>query len=268
MARANIVGLVLVRNEELYVEQAVRNASVFCDRMMLCDHSSTDGTLRILQSLARELPATTCHVLKHPRESHHLIRPFCGTDHWIFAVDGDEIYDPFGLARLRYRIDMGEFDASWMLFGNVLNVTRLEHNNTSATGHLSPPCRSMTKLYNFAAVESWDGECVERLHGGNPVFRRGFAATDRRYLHEETPWKASDFRCLHLCFLTRSSSAETSARRNIMETYGSGRLRRLLSAACDLLGKSSTSQWKNERYRRGPEVKVDAKQFFPPMLSL
>ena len=36
--------VVLVRNEDLYVEQAIRNVAAFCDRIHVADHMSTDGT--------------------------------------------------------------------------------------------------------------------------------------------------------------------------------------------------------------------------------
>ena len=262
MKAANITGIVLARNEERYIETAVRNAARFCDRMLLCDHRSTDGTAEILRGLAMELSSAEFHSIAHPRESHDLLRPLCGTETWVFAVDGDEIYDPQGLDRLRARIGGGEFDASWMIFGNVLNVTHLSGDHSTAAGHLAPPCRSMTKLYNFAAIESWGGNCPERLHGGNPVFRPGFAATDRRYLHEEVSWGDADFRCLHLCFLPRSTTDREGGRRNIMETYGSSRRESLMLALRNFFRGGRASKWKNERYRRGPEVTVDASPFF------
>lgn len=262
MKAVHITGIVLARNEERYIETAVRNAARFCDKMLLCDHGSTDGTGEILRGLAMEHPAAEFHPVAHPRESHELLRPLCGTETWVFAVDGDEIYDPSGLDRLRVRMARGEFDASWTLFGNVLNVTHLAGDRSAAKGHLSPPCRSMTKLYNFAAIESWNGNCPERLHGGSPVFRQGFAATDRRYLHEEVAWDESDFRCLHLCFLPRSAADDRGGRRNIMETYGSNRRETLLLGLRNFFRGGGKSKWKDERYRRGPEVSVDASPFF------
>jgi glycosyltransferase involved in cell wall biosynthesis len=262
MKPTRIVGIALLRNEEKYVARSIRNAAGFCDEMLLCDHRSSDRTPQILGELAAELPRVTVHRLQHPRESHDLIKPHVGANTWILGVDGDEIYDPAGLARLRSRILSGEFKDSWTVFGNVLNVTHFFPASMEAAGHLSPPCRSMTKLYNFAAIESWDGDCVERLHGGDPVFRRGYAATSRRYLHDETPWEAADFRCLHLCFLPRSSAVDVDSRRNIMETYGRGPTGRLMMRVMNFFNPSRRSRWKNEKYRRGPETRVDVRPFF------
>lgn len=261
MGSPRVVGIVLARNEERYIESAVRQASVFCDSFLFCDNGSTDRTPAILRSLARELPDASFHALRHPRESHELVAPLCGSNTWVFGVDGDEIYDAAGLVRLKARIRAGEFDGSFTVFGNVLNVTRLDEPGEKVWGHLAPPCRSMTKLYNFAALESWGGACPERLHGGHQVFRAGFEAGSRRYLHEEVPWEESDFRCLHLCFLPRSSAEDTAARPNIMETYGAGAGRRTVLRLRRLLGISGPSRWKNERYRRGPEVEKDLSPF-------
>ncbi len=255
-----IVGIVLVRNEDTFVERAARNAAVFCDQLLLVDHGSKDQTPEILTRLAAELPATKFVPIRHPGESHALIQNFAGTPTWIFAVDGDEIYDPIRLKKLRQRILSGEFDRFWMILGNVLNVTDLKGNE--ATGHLAPPCRSMTKLYNFEAIESWDGDTPERLHGGIVKFRPGFEDHHRKMMHEELPWEDSDFRCLHVCFLQRSSLDETNvARQNIMETFGASPFKRLWRSISKFLG--SGEDWKYSRYRRGPAVTKDVANFFP-----
>ena len=152
-------------------------------------------------------------------------------------MDGDEIYEPDRLARLRKKLLSGEFDKHWMLFGNVLHVTKLDEGRRTASGHFAPPCRSMTKLYNFNAIEAWDGYTAERLHGGNDSVSRWLFARDRRMLHEEVSWQEADFRCLHLCFLKRSSrDREDTVRRNIIETFGPTRLHTLWYAVAGMLG--------------------------------
>ena len=268
VSEPRIVGIVLARNEDLFVGRAVGNAAAFCDEWIFCDHGSTDGTADVLEDLESKLTCARLHKISHPRESHELLRPFCAADTWIFGLDGDEIYDPTGLARLRAKIISGEFRNSWMILGNVLHVTSLAVDYSTAAGYLSPPCRSMTKLYNFAAIESWGGNCLERLHGGKPVFREGFSAAARRNLHEEADWDDADFRCLHLCFLPRSSRvAHGAVRRNIMETYGASRRETLINRVKQAFQGNRDSKWKNERYRRGPEVTVDATPFFCPSKS-
>lgn len=249
----------LVRNEDRFVGWAVRSAIDFCDEFLVCDHGSTDATPDILARLAGEFaPKLRVHRIRHSGESHRLIQPYAGTDTWVFGVDGDEIYDPAGLARLRARLEAGEFAGSWALFGNVLNVRRLDPAAGRAEGHLAPPCRSMTKLYNFAAITAWTGRIVERLHGGRIDFRPGFDATLRRALHDEAAWPAADFRCLHLCFLPRSSREASSAapRPNIMDRHAltAGKILRRL------LGRPPVD-WKEQKYARGPLVSEDITAF-------
>jgi len=264
-----IVGIVLVRNEDLFLERAVANVSAFCDRIHIADNGSTDQTPQVIARLVARHPGRIeTHRIVDQAESHGLIAGLAGTATWVFAVDGDEIYDPTGLAWLRPRLLAGAFDGVWMVLGNCLHCTGLDAP-AKATGHLSPPSRSVTKLHNFAAIESWDGDVVERLHGGNVRFRNGYESGPKRNLQEELDWKTSPFRCLHLCFLRRSSAdtADPAVRENIMETHRGGWRLEVRRLANKLLGCPTDSRWKNEFYKRGPEVTVDARSFFPNDIS-
>ena len=218
MNPSQIIGIVLVRNEECFVEQAIQNILLFCDRLLLVDHESSDGTLAILRSFEQEhSEKISLHQIHHPRESHELLKPFVGSSTWIFGVDGDELYDPERLSLFRERLLSGEFDQDWMILGNVLHVEVLDKK--TAAGYLAPPSRSITKLYNFAGIESWEGETIERLHGGAPCFRPGFHEQKKRKLFETETWEEASLRCLHLCFISRSHSVSTTMRKNIMEIY-------------------------------------------------
>lgn len=258
-----IVGIVLVRNEDLYVERAVRNVAEFCDRLILCDHKSQDETPAILLKLSREFPHSEFHALTHPRESHDLIKRFAGTNAWVFGVDGDEIYDPQGLKIFRRRVLSGEFDSVWRMKGNALHCAKLDMQGQTATGYLAPPSRSITKFYNFSAIESWDGDITERLHGGTIRFRANFRDDHKRNLQDELAWDVSPLRCLHLCFLRRSSrDAELpGVRQNIVELYQGGVRGGLMRLANRVLGRND-SRWKREHYQRGPMTRVGTAPFF------
>jgi glycosyltransferase involved in cell wall biosynthesis len=261
---SEIIGIVLVRNEDVFVGQAVKNIAAFCDRILLCDHGSTDGTVGILDGLARAIPHASLHRLRHPSESHDLLQPFVDTRAWVFGVDGDEIYDPELLARFRPRLAGGEFDAIWRMKGNVLHCTSLAADRTSATGHMAAPSRSITKLYNFAAISAWDGDTPERLHGGRIRFRPGFHDLAKRNFQESLGWHETPLRCLHTCFLPRSSrdSPGAGVRENIMEIYRCGLSGQFKRLAKRLLGHRPSSDWKLAHYRMGPEETVDARPFF------
>ena len=265
MEPAKIVGIVLVRNEDLFVGQAVKNIAAFCDSLILCDHGSTDGTAEILDGLARSLPHAAVHRVDHPSRSHDLLKAFAGTRTWVFGVDGDELYDPRRLQGFRARLLAGEFDHVWRMKGNVVHCTALAPDRSTATGHLAPPSRSITKLYNFGAIVSWDGDTVERLHGGTIRFQPGFDDGMKKNIQEESGWNESPLRCLHTCFLPRSTRDATGAglnvRENIMEIYRSGIGGALRRFANRLLRRQDT-RWKEDYYRRGPSETVDARPFF------
>jgi glycosyltransferase involved in cell wall biosynthesis len=262
----HIVGIMLVKDEDLFVEQAVRNVLGFCDEIFLADNGSRDGTLLILERLVAEHPdKLRLHRITHPRESHDLVKGFAGQPVWVFGVDGDELYDPDGLAQLRARLLAGEHDDAWLVRGNVLHCLELDDAQSTARGYLSPPAPSMTKLHNFSLIESWDGHGrnPERLHGREGLrFKRG--ARERKLeLNRTAAWDDSIFRCLHVCFLPRSTrDGRATARRNIPDQNAPRRLpRRLWTRLRELTGRPEQSEWK-EHYRVGPVEVVSADPFF------
>lgn len=263
-----IIGSVQVRNEDIFVEQAVLNILDFCDKVIITDHQSTDHTFEICKRLADEYPKIELSRIKSPREAAVAIEPYFGTDTWIFGVDGDEIYDPVSLRVMRERLLRGEFSENWCIFGNVLNVVSLDMRRKKAKGYLAPPSRSMTKLYNFSMIESWRN-CPERLLGDDLTFKEGFHANLRRYLHEELDWASSPFRCLHMPFMKRSSTQKIRLSRtrlnpdeiNRISLERSGTLRLFSTIqlyVMNFLGKD----WKNQKYRRGPRVEENVSAFF------
>jgi hypothetical protein len=260
-----IIGIVLVRNEDVFVEQAIRNVSDFCDRIHAVDHVSTDGTWDVLRALAAELDHLEVQRARHAGESHMLIEPYAGTDTWVFGVDGDELYDPGQLAGFREELLGGTYREFFKIASNVLNCVELSRE--AAAGYLSPPSRSITKLYNFGAIESWRGDGSERLHGGTIAFRTGYDERAVDNIGERLSWDETPLRCLHGCFLRRSSRDTDSqgAGRPILEHTGmhdrslSGALKRKLRRHAP---PAETTDWKRQKYMRGELVTVDAEPFF------
>lgn len=259
-----IVGVTLVRNEDLHLDRVLANARPFCDRMIIADHGSRDGTAALARAWADRDPGIVYERIADPAVSHDLIRPYLNTPTWIFGVDGDEIYDPAGLQRLRQELLAGRHDRFRQLYGNVLHCSALDRTAARARGYLAPPCRSMTKLYNFAALRDWSGPNPERLHGGRIVFNPGYDETCNGRLLDEYDWASSPLRCLHLVFLPRSSlDAPDRVRLNLAEKNDLRGWGRLLHLALARLGREGDSSYKYEKYRRGPEVDVDVSAFFP-----
>ena len=260
--KPQVVAIMLVRNEDRFLRRAAMNILGFCDRILIADHQSQDGTPEICADLARTSPKFEIYRIRDPRESHEMLVPLTNTATWVFGVDGDEIYDPAGLAKVRARLEAGEWRQWWVVFGNVLNCDALDETAQTASGWLAPPCRSMTKLYNFAAVERLDPATKHRLHGKHNVFNAGWHPVESRHeIYKHTRWEDAELRCLHTCWLPRSSRDAATSRRNVTESLG---LRnRLRALAARLLGRTAASDYKNEKYRRGEYVTVDASPFLP-----
>ena len=263
-----IVGIMLVRNEDVFVEQAIRNVAGFCDRIHAVDHVSTDGTWKILQRLEHDYPQLDARRSHHAGDSHALLEPYAGTDTWVFGVDGDELYDPSRLARFRNELLGGAYDSAFKVASNVLNCVELDQTRRSATGYLSPPSRSITKLYNFAAIDEWRGDGAERLHGGSIAFRDGYDERSVDNIGERLSWDETPLRCLHACFLQRSTaepprSGDSYARPILEETQLQDRsLVGALKRRLRRRGIPEASTWKREKYMRGDLVTVDASPFF------
>ena len=263
-----VVGIVLVRNEDIFIERAIRNVAEFCDRIHAVDHVSTDRTWDLLRALGGQYDHLEVTRARHAGESHRLVERYAGTGTWVFGVDGDELYDPVRLAPFREELLGGAYGDVFKVASNVLNCVALDRDRATASGYLSPPSRSITKLYNFAAIERWTGDGSERLHGGRIEFRRGYDERAVANIAERLSWDETPLRCLHTCFLPRSSRdpepAGQPAGRPILEHTAlhdrswRGALKRRLRPPRP---PEETSDWKLQKYMRGDLVTVDASPF-------
>lgn len=270
MSESRIIGIVLVKNEDLFIELVLSNIVAFCDVIIVADNMSTDSTSDIVQGMTAAHDKIEYHLIDDISISHELIKNYAGTKTWIFGVDGDEIYDPAGLAAFRKVILAGTYDHSWMVFGNVLNCMEFDRNNRRARGYLAPPCRSMTKLYNFNAIHSWSTSSGERLHGGQVGFRDGFDESRRLSLQETVSWEEATFRCLHMCFLQRSSRQKMSQgqflpRPNPADIMSRTLIQRLGVKIGRFFGRPERGkvEWKIDKFTRGDIVEKDISDFLP-----
>lgn len=267
MASVRIIGSVQVKNEDIYVERSIRNILNFCDEILITDNLSTDHTYKICQKLAYQYKKIRLVSIQHPSEAALILEPYYDTSSWIFGVDGDEIYDPQGLRIMRDRIVRGEFVGEWCIFGNVLNVTSLHLERKTARGYLSPPSRSMTKLYNFQMIKDWK-DCPERFLGGTISFKDGYHAGLRRHLHTEASWEQSSFRCLHMAFMKRSTEQKLrllKTRLNPDEinfiNSQPNKILRVIQMIRLWANQLAGRDWKSQKYRRGPLVEKEITQF-------
>ena len=260
-----IVGITLVRDEDLHVEQAVRNALEACDEVIVLEHRSIDRTPEILERLAGEQPAVRVHRIGDPRESHEFVAGYAGEDVWIAGFDGDQLFDPVGLRSVRERILEGELDRFWSVTGRGFNCVEVDPAAGTARGYHAPPSRGTPKLYNFAAIDSWDGPTRERLHGGTIRFRSGYGSDRRDDELQQLSWEETPLRWLHLCFVRRSSRRPETTRLNPAEEARRREPRERLRHVAARLLRRTAAQGKVEAYSRGPLVSVDARSFFAPV---
>jgi hypothetical protein len=262
MARARIVGLTVVRDEDFYVEQAVRNVAGFCDEVIVLEHRSIDATPEILARLATEDPRIRVHRIRDLRRSHDFVAAYAGEPAWILGFDGDQLFDPDGLEALRPRVLADEFADFWTVPGCTLHCTVLGPVAGEAHGYHAPPSRGTPKLLNFGAIEAWEGPTRERLHGGTIRFRPGYDAHARSNELQELGWDETPLRSLHLCFLRRSSRRPEATRLNPTEAAARRPARaRLRRTAERLLRRPEPRQGKLADYSRGPLAVVDARPF-------
>jgi hypothetical protein len=257
-----IVGSVLVRDEDVFVEQSIRNVAGFCDRIHAVDHVSTDRTWEILRTLAEELDHLDVRRSRNSATAHRLLAQYAGTATWVLGVDGDELYDPAGLTSFRSELLAGEHDAVFRIKAHVLNCDELDVDARTASGWLAPPSRPITKLFNFGAVESWT-DSPDPLQAGNVIFKPGQHWESRKDLADGTTWDSDPLRCLHVCFLPRSSRQGAGARRNLDESgeYERGSLGALKRFLRPRRRGLVAKNWKREWYARGERLTLDATPF-------
>ena len=192
-----------------------------------CGRSRLDR--RDVGGAATARPASYDHLdvrrARHAGDSHTLVEPYAGTDTWVFGVDGDELYDPARLAGFREELLGGAYDDVFKVASNVLNCVELDREARTASGYLSPPSRSITKLYNFAR----DRVAGAATAPSGSTAGRSCSATATTSARSTTsasvcPGTETPLRCLHACFLRRSTE-DPSARarltgRPILEETG------------------------------------------------
>jgi glycosyltransferase involved in cell wall biosynthesis len=259
VSNPKIVGIGLFRDEDRFVERAVRAVFGFCDELILVDHRSRDRTPEILERLASESPVpTSVHRVREAAESHALIKGRAGEDLWAFGLDGDELYDPDGLAFLREKLLVGEAADAWNIRANMLHCVELDEGRGLATGYLSPPAPSVSKMFNFRIIEAWDGDNPERLCDPSGLVFKAGVEPRKHELNKTVAWNGSPFRALHLCFLRRSSRQRGDGpRMNVPDRTAPRRTPiRAWRAFREAVGRPPSGSYK-DHYRVGELVTLD-----------
>lgn len=217
-----IIAIVMVKNEERFIGGVIRNILAFCDKIIVIDTGCTDQTIEEIRKVDDIEDPLKVHLIREPdlTKTHRIAERYLGAGHWIFGVDGDEIYDPGMLLRMRVRIMSREFDNAYQVKGMYLHATEYTKDG-KLSGYFGPPSHNPTKLYNFANIEEWPSDGHTLFHPKAKTFAKG-----SHKMPVVESWYNSDLRCLHMRFFQRSrqESREEEGRRLTPEDvagYGS-----------------------------------------------
>lgn len=263
-----IVGVMLIKNEEHFVAWSLMNVCEFCDHILVLDNFSTDRTYQIVDSISNFYKKVELMVVPNANDTQKYLKSYFGTKTWVLCVDGDEVYDPVGLVRLRNKLQSGDFDEYWALSGITCHVTKLDFHKQNAFGYSSPIAKAGTKLFNFNAIENWMSRWRkrERLHGPGKVFRPGYSNDSIYKFSINEKWDTADFRCLHLCFMPRTPPEIESHSNAILQTRknpAESRLLRRIARKLELI-KPNRMDYRQKRYARGDINSFNISDFGKP----
>lgn len=191
-----LVPIVLIRNEERFIQAVLRPLVEVCPAVVVGDTGSTDATLARVRAVQQTAP--NLHVLElgelAPAElgrarftlSQEAAR--LGAD-WIMVVDGDELYS---------RAALRAVCAAEMPAGAELGFTQLCSLDEDAAGNFW----LLADLYNRAAINrpgvAW--------HGAYPYESPVVFADGRNRYHYFSPLEPEGFHAVHLHRLRRSTA--------------------------------------------------------------
>ena len=202
-----LVGVALVRNEDVFVERAIRNAADACDRIHAFDHVSTDGTWPILKTLSKELDHLEVRRCANAAESHRQLEQYAATPSWVLRIDGDHLFDPNGLVVLARPSSPVSTETS-------SGSARTPSTATSWTRRRDwPGVHGAALCAPACSVQPRGGHVLAGRDRGAPRRRSaisgGYAWDCMRDLTESTDWQSDLLRLLHVCFLRRPLSTRT-----------------------------------------------------------
>ena len=250
-----IIGICLVKNEDIYIERVLKNISNFCDKIRVIDNGSEDDTVEIVKKCMKVCPNISLEYISNVSKTQNTVEKYAGEDKWVFGVDGDEIYDPKGLSHLRLKILSGKYQRFWMLRGYFYHLVNLNEKTKIAEGHLAPPAKDPNKLYNFSLLKSWKSDNFQAFtHCQTHIFKEGKYNSKKlpkmKFLHKSCGWDDCLLRCVHTRMLKRSSIEN-------FDTFINTRLN--LSNVIDVDVREHNFR---KKYRKGKKIEKDVSKFF------
>jgi glycosyltransferase involved in cell wall biosynthesis len=254
-----IIGICVVRNEDMYIKHALRNIANFCDKIRVVDNHSSDKTVDEVRKCMSDFSNISLEFIDDVKKSHSLVQEYIGKDKWVFLVDGDEMYDPKGLSILRPKILEGKYQKYWMLRGYFYHLIDLEINSSeySGEGYLAPPAKDPNKLYNFSMLKKWDSDevtpiCHPLTHEYKDSKYGPLKNPGVKKLHKNNSWETCLMRCVHTRMIQRSS----------IESLEKEEINTRMNMSDNIKDRGSRGGNFRKKYRIGKKVKKDVSQFF------
>ncbi len=87
----NVIGMLRVKNEARWIARAVRSIQPLCDRVVVFDDGSTDGTPDIARDLNAYVWHQGCDGCDEARDKNFMLELAIGyRADWVLMIDGDE----------------------------------------------------------------------------------------------------------------------------------------------------------------------------------
>jgi len=97
-----IAAMLRVKNESRWIERVIRSVQPVCERIVVMDDASTDGTAEICSSLGAEVLRSPFAGLDETRDKNWLLaRVIRHSPEWILCIDGDEELEQGGADKVR-----------------------------------------------------------------------------------------------------------------------------------------------------------------------
>ena len=260
-----IVGICMIQNEDLFIEQVIKNIVHFCDKIIVLDNNSTDKTIDIVKNICMKNSKVEFRELEHTKDAICHIQEYIGKEIWIFGVDGDELYYPKGLQIFRKKIFSGEYQKYWKIGGYFFHVCWLNEKKTKAHGWFAPPSKEVTKLRNMALLKDWKPDGINSLFHSKYNLLKDVDIL-KKYMYENKTWDECILKCLHVRFLKRSSleSKKIPGIKSNLRYYGirlnpSDKNHKIVEA--EFLEKGYIKGYRN-KYREGSKHTLIIKEFF------
>jgi len=115
---ASVLAVLRVRNEARYIARVIESVLPLCERVLVLDDHSDDDTVAICRSFGSrvEVLPSPFRGLDEARDKNYLLRRAIELDPaWVLWIDGDEVLERSGPARLREAIEDDDETAAFTL---------------------------------------------------------------------------------------------------------------------------------------------------------